>query len=299
MDLRPARDEDYEAVAAFTRDTWPDREGGDYIPDVYHEWIADDGDGQMTFVMDAGGDVAGIVQAVVLSPWEGWTQGIRVNPDYRERGVATDLTEAACDWLGERGVTVARHMIFSWNWASLGLSRGAGFEPATEFRWAHPEPNADAHADPALATADADATWRFWTRSGARTHLRGLVLDDEESWSLSELTRERLRSAADDGRLIALRDESVRAFAARNRTYERGGDVDDETEIWAEYAVGAWADLEAAEALFAAVARDAAAVGADRTRVLIPERVEWVSDAAAARVAVSEEPDFVLERDLS
>jgi GNAT superfamily N-acetyltransferase len=295
MDLRRARDEDYGAIAAFTRDTWPDREGGDYIPDVYHEWIAGDGDGQMTFVIDAGDDVAGVVQAVVLSPWEGWTQGIRVNPAYRERGVATDLTDAACDWLRSRGVTVARHMIFSWNGASLGLSRGAGFDPATEFRWAHPEP--DPEADPALAVSDdADAAWRFWTRSDARSHLRGLALDDEESWALSELTRERLRTAAADGRLLALREESVRAVAVRNRTYERGGD---DAETWAEYAVGAWTDLAAAGALFDAVARDAAAVGADRTRVLIPERVEWVSDAAAARVELSDEPDFVLERDLS
>jgi GNAT superfamily N-acetyltransferase len=46
-------------------------------------------------------------------------------------------------------------------------------------------------------------------------------------------------------------------------------------------------------------AADAASLGADRTRVLIPEGVRWVSDTAACRVAVSDEPDFVMRADLS
>jgi hypothetical protein len=33
--------------------------------------------------------------------------------------------------------------------------------------------------------------------------------------------------------------------------------------------------------------------------VLIPEGVRWVSDTAACRVAVSDEPDFVMRADLS
>jgi hypothetical protein len=35
-------------------------------------------------------------------------------------------------------------------------------------------------------------------------------------------------------------------------------------------------------------------VGVDRTRVMIPEGVTWVSDASAARVSISDEPAFVL-----
>jgi hypothetical protein len=57
--------------------------------------------------------------------------------------------------------------------------------------------------------------------------------------------------------------------------------------------------VEAAGALYDAVAADAASLGADRTRVLIPEGVRWVSDTAACRVAVSDEPDFVMRADLS
>ena len=80
------------------------------------------------------------------------------------------------------------------------------------------------------------------------------------------------------------------------RYYER--EQDGENEHWAEYGVGAWDDLDAARALFDAICTDAAELGADRTRTLIPETPRHVSDVAAARVAVSGEPDFVFEAPL-
>lgn len=299
--VRQATPDDYEAVAAFTRDTWADRGGSDYIPDIYHEWIAGDGPTQRTFVLDAGDDVAGICQGVLLSPHEAWAQGMRVNPDFRGRGVSLDLSRALFDWARAQGATVCRNMVFSWNVAGLGQSRAAGFDPGTEFRWAQPTPDPD--ADPDLrVTSEADAGWAFWSASDARSHLQGLALDDEETWALSELTRERLRDAADDDRLFVVQDGGTRGLSYRNRTYEREQETEDggtETFTWAEYAVGAWADPDAARALYRAIARDAAAVGADRTRVLIPEGVRWVSDTAAARVGVSEEPDFVMRADLT
>ena len=78
------------------------------------------------------------------------------------------------------------------------------------------------------------------------------------------------------------------------RTY--GGD---EATTWAEYGVGAWrpGDDEAAGALFAAAGRDARGQEADEARVLVPESVAWVSDAASARAGVADEPHFVLATD--
>ena len=140
-----------------------------------------------------------------------------------------------------------------------------------------------------------------WTDSAAREHLAGLALDTEESWALSELTRENLQHAADETSVFAVVDDGMRGAAYRTRTYEResDGEETDETEQWAEYGIGAWADLSAARSLFAAISADAAAVGADRTRVLIPETPQYVSDAAWLRAGISEEPDFVLEADLN
>jgi GNAT superfamily N-acetyltransferase len=309
--VRAATPDDYDAVAAFTADTWADRGGSDYIPDIYHDWIADDdGETRQTFVVDVGAEtpsaeLGAIVQVVTLSPYEAWGQGLRVNPDYRGRGLAKAITEASFAFARDAGATVLRNMIFSWNVRSLGLARDTGYDPGIEFRWVHPTPDAGAtaesDADVPVFTDDAnpDAAWSFWTNSEARTRLSGLVLDFEESWAVSELTRDRLRAAADEGRLLVAGAGPTRGFAARSRTYER--ESDGETETWAEYAVGAWAwrDDDAADALLAAVARDAAAVGADRTRVLIPEGVRWVTDAARAKADIAEEPTFVMEADLT
>ena len=303
FEVRQARPDDEAAVVAFTEGTWSDREGSDYIPRIFQEWIAGDGDDQRTFVVEANDgerdeyDVAALVQAVVLSEHEAWAQGMRVNPDYRGEGLSTKVNDAALRWAREQGATVARNMVFSWNVAGLGGSRAAGFDPCTEFRWAMPTPDAD--ASPALAVGDeADAAWAFWSASDARDDLRGVALDGEESWAVSELTRENLHAAADEDRLFVVGDDGTRGFSYRNRVYDRPND-EGEMVTWAEYAVGAWADLDACRSLFSTLARDAASVGADKTRVLIPESARWVSDVAASRVEISDEPDFVMAADLT
>ncbi|WP_246998555.1 GNAT family N-acetyltransferase [Halosolutus gelatinilyticus] len=326
--VRRATHDDYDAVAAMVSDLWADR-GGDYIPRVYHEWLEDEGDEtKKTFVAEVDGAVAGIVQGVLLSDDEVWFQGMRVAPQHRRLGVSRRLNEACFAWARDRGATVGRIMVFSWNTAGLGAARGGGYEPVTEFRWAHPEPNADADADAgpgsvvdggdsdAYAVANAPAAaWRYWTHSEARAHLDGLGLAPEETWAVRELTRADFDRFADETAVFAVEgDSGLVGAACRTRTYERsaddGGEGESEgrehsdgestaTETWAEYGVGAWEDVGAARALFAAIARDAAVLGADRTRVLIPETVGIVSDASYAGAAVSEEPDFVLGIDLA
>ena len=295
--VRQARADDADAVAAFTSETWSEQGRGDYLADVFPEWVETDGDDQRTFVADAGGEAVGVVQGRLLTESEAWAQGMRVAPDHRGRGVGTTLTDALLGWARERGASVCRNMVFSWNVAGLGQSRAAGFDPCTEFRWAEPDPDPD--ADPALdASADPADAWSFWTASDARTTLRGLAMDDEESWAVSELRRDQLRTAADDDRLFVVRDGGTRGFTYRAYDYDREGE-DGGTETWGIYGVAAWDDPEAARALFRAVARDAAEADIDNTRVLIPEGVRWVSDAAAARTPVADEPDFVLAADLS
>ncbi|SDM47481.1 Acetyltransferase (GNAT) family protein [Halogranum gelatinilyticum] len=307
-EIRQATLDDEEAVVDLTSRIWTDR-GGDYIPRIFDRWIAGDGERQRTFVVDVVGsdDIAALLQCVLLSEHEAWAQGMRVHPDYRGQGLSTRINDAAFRWARERGATVGRNMVFSWNVGGLGGSRAAGFDPCTEFRWAQPTPDADAEpvldivgsdGDETAGSYATDAAWAFWTASDTRVDLKGLALDGDESWAVSELTREKLRRAADEDRLFVVRDDGTRGFTYRNRTYERPTD-DGEEETWAEYAVGAWADLDACKSLFAAVARDAASVGAEKTRVLIPESARWVSDVAASRVGVSDEPDFVMAADLT
>ncbi|WP_339104851.1 GNAT family N-acetyltransferase [Haloterrigena salinisoli] len=310
IEIRRATHDDYAAVADFTGDIWAER-GGDYIPRVYHDWLEDEpGRGKKTFLAEVDGEAAGIVQGVMLTDDEAWFQSLRVAADYRRRGISHRLNEATFEWARRQGATVGRVMIFSWNAPSFGAARASGFEPLTEFRFAHPDPDAavdlGSNVDGAYrVSSDPAAAWRYWTHSDAREHLNGLAMAPEESWAVRELTRADLERLADETAVFAVTGpDGLAGTAYRSRTYEREGDETDEsdeaadTETWAEYGVGAWEGVDAARALFAAIARDAADRGADETRVLIPETPRHVTDAPYAGVGVSEEPDFVLGIDL-
>ncbi|WP_178918019.1 GNAT family N-acetyltransferase [Natronomonas gomsonensis] len=291
--VRQARHDDREAVVEFTQDTWPEL-GGDYIPRVFEEWVESDGETQRTVVAVVDGDPVGICQGVILSDHEAWAQGMRVAPDYRGEGISPTLTEAVFEWAADRGATVCRNMVFSWNAAGLGQSRSMGFEPLAEFRWVEPSPD-EAAASTLDVLTDPTAAWSAFHASDAYRELSGLGLDLEESWALAELTPDRLADA--ETTLTVADDDGVRGMTYRTRTFQR--EEDGEEQQWAEYGVGSWSDHEALQSLAAAVARDAAEAGAEKARMLVPETPQHVSDAAYARQSISEEPDFVLERDLT
>lgn len=293
--VRQATHNDYDAVKAFTEDTWAEREVGDYIPDVFHDWVDANGPEQRTVVVEVNGDVAGVCQGKLLSGHEAWLEGMRIHPDHRGGGYGLEMVDQLFEWAREGGSTVARNMVFGWNDAGLGQSMAAGFEPRTSFRWARPEPQ-PVEPDEGVDD-DAAAAWSYWARSEARDVLGGLALDSEHSWALSELSRGRLHALADDERVLAVTDNGTRGMAARARTTELS--TDDGTESLAEYAVGGWADVTAAKRLFDAVRADAHELDADTTRVLIPESPRHVAEVAAVRVGFSERCDFVLEADLT
>ncbi|MFQ3319925.1 MAG: GNAT superfamily N-acetyltransferase [Natronomonas sp.] len=297
VSVRQACHDDRDAVVAFTQETWS--RVGDYIPRVFDEWVETDGPTQRTFVATVDDQPVGICQGVLLSDHEAWAQGMRVDPEFRGRNVSPKLTEAVFEWAADRGATVCRNMVFSWNAAGLGQSRSMGFTPCCEFRWVEPEADADATAETDTdfeVRTDATAAWSAFHGSDAYRALSGLGLDLEESWALAEVTKARLEDAET---AFAITDgERARAMTYRTRTLEREND-DGEEETWAEYGVGAWTDDDAFRALAAAVSRDAAEQGAEKARILVPETPRHVSDAAYGRVSFSEEPDFVLERDLT
>lgn len=331
--VRQARADDADAVAAFTSDTWSERGVGDYLADVFPRWVETDGPTQRTFVVDVDGTAVGTLQCVLLSDREAWAQGMRIDPAHRGEGLSMRLSRAAFRWARQQGATVCRNMVFSWNVAGLGQSRATGFDPETEFRFATPTP--EETAEPAMDVgSDPDAAWTFWTDSDARTALAGLAMDFDESWAVSELTIDDLKLASEDDRLLTVADGGVRGFAVRAYTNTREVESDDaesdesddtesdasndaesddtETEeatddtetsgeerTQAVYAIGAWADASACESVIDAVRRDAASVDADEIRLFVPESVRWVSDVAAARTSVSEEPDFVMAADLT
>ncbi|NHN62968.1 GNAT family N-acetyltransferase [Haloarcula sp. JP-Z28] len=287
--VRTARHDDYDDIVDLTSDVWADRAMADYIPDVFRDWVDDDGPNRKTLVVDVDGHAVGLAQAVILTETEAWFQGMRVDSDHRGKGFGSLLTEDLIEWAADAGASVGRSMVFSWNEAGLGQSLAAGFEAVTSFRWAHPDP---ADETPEMTVRnDPAAAWRCWQESDGRDVLSGLALDSGESWALSTLTRETLDRLAADQTVLTVGDDGPQGMACRVRTTDADG------EQLAEYAVGVWSDVDAARALFTAVAADAATLGVDGTRVLIPETPRHVAQAAYASGNIDERPDFVFEID--
>ncbi|NHX39161.1 MULTISPECIES: GNAT family N-acetyltransferase [Haloarcula] len=287
--VRTARHDDYDDIVDLTSDVWADRAMADYIPDVFRDWVDDDGPNRKTLVVDVDGHAVGLAQAVILTETEAWFQGMRVDSDHRGKGFGSLLTEHLIEWAADAGASVGRSMVFSWNEAGLGQSLAAGFEAVTSFRWAHPDP---ADGTPEMTVRnDPTTAWRYWQESDGRGVLSGLALDSGESWALSTLTRETLDRLAADQTVLTVGDVEPQGMACRVRTTEADG------EQLAEYAVGVWRDVDAAQALFTAIAADAATLGVDGTRVLIPETPRHVAQAAYAGGNIDGRPDFVFEID--
>src|SRR5436309_1149329 len=98
IEVRAATEEDREAVLAFCAATW---EWGDYIEHVWERWL-NDPDGKL-FVATADGQPVGISHMQMLTPTDAWMEGLRVDSNYRQQGIAKALSDACTAEAMERG----------------------------------------------------------------------------------------------------------------------------------------------------------------------------------------------------
>ncbi len=97
--------------------TWAD---GDYIEHVWDNWLRDPG-GRL-FVATVDERPAGLIHMRMLNATEAWLEGLRVAPDYRQRGLARELFVAAQAEAMNRGATVARLVVDATNTRSRHIS---------------------------------------------------------------------------------------------------------------------------------------------------------------------------------
>ncbi|MGH2449484.1 MAG: GNAT family N-acetyltransferase [Chloroflexota bacterium] len=121
--VRLARPADREAMLRITRDVW---EGHDYVPHVWHRWLA--GTEGIVQVAELDRQVVGLQHIALQPSGASWFEGIRVDSQARGRGVAAAMLEGGLDWSRSVGATVARMAVSDGNTASIHLSARAGFE---------------------------------------------------------------------------------------------------------------------------------------------------------------------------
>ena len=103
--IRSARAADKAAVLRFTEHTW---EWGDYIPEVWDEWLQEAAGRMLVATLER--EPVAVAHVVTVGPAEAWIEGMRVDPNFRQRGIATGLTRRM---LAEAVVMGARTIRFA------------------------------------------------------------------------------------------------------------------------------------------------------------------------------------------
>ena len=116
FEVRPARPEDREAVLAFCQQTW---EWGDYLEYVWEEWL-NNPQGKL-FVATQDGQPVAVANMRMLNKTEAWFEGMRVDPAFRQHGIASALSDAQMAEARYRGATTARLITESTNDAAIRL----------------------------------------------------------------------------------------------------------------------------------------------------------------------------------
>lgn len=125
--IRLAQPEDREAVLAFCAHTW---EWGDYIERVWDTWLNDSGD-LLVAVVDH--RPVGLVHTHLINATDVWQEGMRVDPAYRQQGIARRLSMEAGAQALRRGATMVRLLTESTNAASIHMIEQARFRQVGAF----------------------------------------------------------------------------------------------------------------------------------------------------------------------
>ncbi len=126
--VRSARAEDREAVLAFCAHTW---EWGDYIEHVWETWLNDPNGLLLVAVIDD--RPVGLVHTLMVNKTDAWQEGMRVDPAYRQQGVARRLSLEAGAEAMRRGATTVRLLTESTNVASIYMVEQAQFRRVGAF----------------------------------------------------------------------------------------------------------------------------------------------------------------------
>jgi GNAT superfamily N-acetyltransferase len=195
IDIRLARPEDREAVLAFCSDTW---EWGDYIEYVWDEWLHDP-QGAL-FVATNDSRPVGVAHMRMLNTREAWFEGLRVDPAFRQQGIASALYDAQLKEAIRRGATTARLITESTNDGAIRLlerasmRRVGAYAPFRAMPVTTPSKREYGLEKPTLATAvDLDDIIAYLNASNIMPSLGGLYYQGFTAYSItSELLTEKV-----------------------------------------------------------------------------------------------------------
>ncbi len=125
---RPALAKDKEPVIELCSHIW---EGHDYIPRVWDEWLADP-EGLLG-VAELKGRIAGVFKLTKFQAHEWYMEGLRVHPDFRDKGIASHIHGYVVETWRRMGSGTIRLVTHSENVKVHHMCEQMGFRRIVEF----------------------------------------------------------------------------------------------------------------------------------------------------------------------
>ena len=206
--LREARASDKELLAPWTTHTFA---WGDYVVDSFDDWLAHP-QSRVLVAADGTDEPVAVARGVLLSPDELWLQGVRVHPDWRRRGIASELGTSLQQWGAQQNAKVALLMIEDWNEAARDQVTHLGFrETTTWLRAFRTTKHSGRTVGGASSTppdeplrrsgpAEVGPAYLAWSGSELSRAARGMMA---VSWQCRRLHIEDLQRAAEYGALLS------------------------------------------------------------------------------------------------
>jgi len=276
--VRPAQPADRKQVLAFCEHTWG--EHGDYIADVWDEWLADT-DG-IFLVGELAGKPVAIGKVTVLSPGEVWLEGMRIAPELRGQGIASAFMANQRPYLQKTRPRVIRLATSSRNEAVHHIMDKRGFQHVATFVQVNATASeSDASPAPqAFGLSDAQDILALLDRSpsfaaGHRLYALG--------WRWPELTPVRLEELLRAGEVVGYRlpDGTITALAILPRPFV------EVSRLWLGLLDG---EREAVIRLARALRRQAATTPEGEVAGFVPLDSPWP--------AILEQVGYQLEQDM-
>jgi GNAT superfamily N-acetyltransferase len=259
--IRPARPEDRPAMEHICEHTW---DHGDYIPQVWDEWLADEQGALIVGELGApGGPVVALSKITFQRDAQVWLEGMRVDPEYRERGIASRFLEYALRYARSHGAHAVRLATGDYNTAVHHMAEHHGMEHVGNYAVWGADPLPGGPEPSFLGPKDRPQVEAFLGSSEVLSYSHGLYA---LSWAAEALSAARITELLDAGQITAARsaDGQIAALIIVSTREERD-------ELWIGFADG---EHEALTRLARAVRAYAAQVDAERVRVMIPH-LDW------------------------
>ncbi len=201
--FRPVRADDKPRVLDITAHTWDD---GDYIHEVFDDWLADPKGQFVAAELDTadaarGGQVVAIGKLTDLGDGELWLEGLRVDPAHRGKGIGDALHHHQLDFARRVGGRVLRYATGQDNRASQRLGARTGFQHVASYRRLTADASLDFAPPEALAFSDWPAL-QAWLDSPLPQQAHRLYA---RMWKWSELSETRLRAHLAAGQVFGLK----------------------------------------------------------------------------------------------